>query len=125
MRRWAARPLHGKCLYLKVDAGNLSATFLQLAARALAKFGESNMPGLTQVDSGGNQHTVNIHANLPLKFEQHVHRACIVCAPAQYPAATGKDCTRKRTHEMRWLVTADSLHLHRPRYVCCLSPVKL
>ncbi len=85
-----------------------------MAAGALAEFGKANMPALAQFQPGGDQHTVNIYAGLPLELEQHVHRAGIVGAAAQNPSAAAENCACESLDQPRWLLYGDGLHLHRP-----------
>jgi hypothetical protein len=76
-----------------------------MAARALAELGKADVPALAQFQPGGDHHAVNIHAGLPLELEQHAHRAGIVGAAAQHPAAAAENCAGERLHQRaapRW-----------------------
>ena len=106
--------LDGKGLDLQVDAGNLGAAILLVAAGALAEFGKADVPALAQFQAGGDHHAVNIDAGLPLKLEQHIHGAGIVCSAAENPAATTQDCAGESLDQARRLFDGDGLHLHGP-----------
>ena len=92
--------LQRKGLNLQVDAGDLRAAFLLMAAGALAELGKADMPVLAQFQPGGDQHAVDVHAGLALELEEHAHRACIVSAAAQNPAATAENCTRENLDQI-------------------------
>ncbi len=110
----AVHHLHRKGLNLKVDAGNLSAAIMMVVASALAELCKANMPALAQFQPGCDQHTVDIHAGLPLELEQHAHRAGIVCATAQNPAAAAENRACESLDQPRRVLYRDGPHLHRP-----------
>lgn len=107
--------LYGKCLDLQVDAGNLGATILLVAAGALAELGKTKVPALVKFQAGCNHHTINIHAGLALEFEQHAYGSGIVCAAAENPAPAAQDGASEVLDETRGLLDGDGLHLHSPR----------
>jgi hypothetical protein len=108
------RHLHRKRLNFKIDAGNLRTAVSNLAARALAKFGEPDVSALAQFQAGGDQHAVNVDTRLAFKLKQHAHAACVVGAPAQDPAPATQNRPRERLDKPRRLRTGNGLHLHRP-----------
>jgi len=104
-----------------VRCWNLGAAILLVAAGALAEFSKANVTVLAQFQAGGNHHAVNIDAGLPLKLEQHIHGACIVCSAAENPAATTQDSAGEGLDQARGLFCGDGLHLHGPGNVDCMS----
>ena len=86
------RVWHRKGLDFEIDAGDLRAAILLVAAGALAKLGEADVPVLAQFEAGGNEHAVDVEAGLALELEQHAHRAGVAGAAAQNPAAAAEDC---------------------------------
>ena len=106
--------LNRKGLDLQVDAGDLAAAILLVAAGALAEFGEADMPALAQLQAGGDHDAVDIDAGLPLELEEHVHGAGIVCAAAEDPSATAEDRAGQDLNQPRGVLDGDGLHLHRP-----------
>ena len=107
--------LHRKRPDLQIDAGNFVSAIKLVVTSALAQLGKPHVPGLAQLQSGPDQHAVDVDARLPLKLKQHVDRACIVGAAAQHPPSTAEDGAGQRLHQVRRLVGSYSLHLHGPR----------
>src|ERR1039457_2922419 len=87
--------LYRKCLYLEIDAGNLLAAIPLVVAGALAEFGEADVPALAQFQPRGNQDDIDFHTDPALELNEHAHRAGIVCASAQNPAAAAENCARE------------------------------
>jgi len=80
----------------------------------LAELGKTDVSALAQLQSGGDHQAVNIHTSLALELEQHVHRAGVICAAAENPAATAQNCACEGLNQPRRLFDGDGLHLHRP-----------
>src|SRR6185437_17182322 len=59
----------GKRLNFQIDAGDFRSAFALLVAGALAQFGEAQMAGLAELDSGGDEDAVDIDAGLALELE--------------------------------------------------------
>jgi hypothetical protein len=66
---------------------------------ALAKFGESNVAGLAELNAGGDKEAVDIDAGLPLEFKQHVNNSVVRRAPAKNPSAAAGDCAGKSANQ--------------------------
>jgi len=116
--------LAGKGLDLQIDAGNLGAAILLVAACTQAEFGKADVPTLAQLQAGGDQHAVNLNAGLALEFKQDGHRTGIVGATAENPAATAKNGSGEGLDQSRGLFDRNSVDLHRPGGTnrrCCIA----
>ena len=115
---------HGrrKRLDFQIDAGDIAAAFLGVAARALAEFGETHVAVLVQLQAGGDEHAVDIEACLALEFEQHAHHAGVAGAAAEDPAAAAKDAAGECFHQARGLFGRNRFHFQRPGNVLRTVP---
>ena len=107
----------GESLDFEVDAGNVVAAFLGVAASALAKFRETNVAVLAEFKTGGDQDCINIKTGLALKLEQHAHGAGIAGAAAENPAAAAEDTPGESLHQAGGILNGYGFHLQRPRDV--------
>lgn len=66
---------------------------------ALAKLSESDVAGLAQLDSGGDEHAVDVNARLALELEEHIYGAPVVGTAAQHPSPATENGSCERADE--------------------------
>src|SRR5579863_3565471 len=121
-RRWLRRlcepridgEFERECLDLELDAGDLSGAVGEMAARTLAQLSETDVAGLAELNARGDDHGVDVDAELALEFKEHGDGAGVAGSAAEHPAAASKDGAGKRLHEVGGLNGRNGLHLHRP-----------
>lgn len=101
-------------LDFEVDAGDLSAAILLMAAGTLAKLGKADVAGLAEFETGGDEDAVDVNAGLAFEFKEHVDGSGVICATAEHPTAATQDCAREGVNQSSRFLDGDSLHLHRP-----------
>lgn len=104
----------GKSLDFQVYAGDFRSAVASLIARALAQFSETDMPGLAELDSGGNQKAVDLNARTPLEFKEHVNHSVVAGTAAEHPAAASQDAPSNYADQPRRFNRRHSFHLQRP-----------
>ncbi len=116
--QWHGKRAEPESLDLQIDTGDFVAAILLMAAGALAEFGEPDVAGLIQLESGGNQQAVDVEACLALKLEQHAHGAGIAGSAAKNPPATTEDGAGEGLHQSRRFFDRDGFHFQGPGNDC-------
>jgi len=106
--------IHANSVDFKVDADDLTAALVELAAGALAEFGKAHVRELAQFKARSDQHGVNVYTALPFELKKHVDQAGIAGSAAKNPASITKDGSGKHLQQARRLFGGGCLHLESP-----------
>ena len=96
----------------------LREVFALVIAGALAKLGEPDVAILAELNSGSDQHAVDLDTGLTLEFEEHVDYTHVCGPAAQDPAAAAHNGPGQGANQPRGFDDGDGLHLKSPGDSC-------
>ena len=106
--------LDGEAVNLEIDADNLAAAVLPMAAGALAELGEAHVGELAEFNPGCDQDGIHIDAVLAFELKEHADESAVAGSAAKDPAAVAEDRAGKRRDQSCRIIHGGCFHLQRP-----------